>query len=313
LASTGVRAGGRNGTRPRAFLPPTPSVAEPFRLTPQLALRIAILGALALAVFGILFFRLWALQVLSGPRYLDAALNNQVRSIPVEAWRGPILDRRGRTVVDNRAATAVQLWTADLPRRWAGRLDELKRLSKIINVPVAEMVAEIKKRGGDPATPVTVQESIHRAQYMYLQEHQREFPGVHIAPVYLRRYPYQSLAAQLLGNVGLITPEQYKRFGSKRFPFSAKIGQGGIEARYDAYLRGRDGLREVRVDALGRPRTPVGCGRASPLRTPRTASAAGRRTAARSSRSTRGTARSSRWRRTRPTSRASSAHATRRS
>ena len=108
---------------------PTPGVAEPFRLTPQIALRIAILGGIAIAVFGVLFFRLWALEVLSGPQYLHAAVNNQLRSIPLEAPRGPVLDREGRTIVDNRAASAVQLWTADLPQKWSARLNELRRLS----------------------------------------------------------------------------------------------------------------------------------------------------------------------------------------
>jgi penicillin-binding protein 2 len=218
-------------------------------------LRLAILGGIAVAVFGVLFFRLWALQVLSGPQYLHAALNNQLRSVPLEAQRGPVLDREGRTIVDNTAATAVQLWTSDLPKKWRARLDELQRLSKIINVPVREMVVELKKRGGDPATPVTVQLSVHRAQALYLQERARDFPGVDLAPTYLRHYPYQSLAAQVLGNVGLIAPSQYKQLRAKGYRLSDKVGQGGIEARYDAYLRGKDGLAQLRVDAFGRPRT----------------------------------------------------------
>jgi penicillin-binding protein 2 len=259
-ARTEIRTGrspgaSTNGSSSRPFLPPTPGIAEPFRLTPQLALRIAILGGIAVAVFGVLFFRLWALQVLSGPQYLNAALNNQLRTIPLEAQRGPVLDREGRAIVDNRAATAVELWTADLPKKWPARLNELGRLSKIISVPVNEMVAELKKRGGDPATPVIVRESVHREQAQYLQERALDFPGVKLAPTYLRHYPYQSLAAQVLGSVGLIAPEQYQRLRHKGYRLSDKIGQGGIEARYDAYLRGKDGLTQVRVDALGRPRT----------------------------------------------------------
>jgi penicillin-binding protein 2 len=264
LASTETRTGrsrrrrpSTNGSGSRPFLPPTAGVAEPFRLTPQLALRLAILGGIAIAVFGILFFRLWALQVLSGPQYLHAAVNNQLRSIPLEAPRGPVLDRNGRTIVDNRSATAVQLWTSDLPNNWPARLNELRRLSKVINVPVSEMVAQLKKRGGDPATPVTVQESIHQEQSMYLQERAREFPGVDLTSTYLRHYPYQSLAAQVLGSVGLISPEQYARFRRKGYRLSDKVGQGGIESRYDAYLRGKDGLAELRVDAFGRPRTAL--------------------------------------------------------
>ena len=66
------------------FLPPDPRVREPHRLTPQLALRVAILGAVALAAFGVLFLRLWSLQVLSGDEYLTAAQSNQLRLVRVD-------------------------------------------------------------------------------------------------------------------------------------------------------------------------------------------------------------------------------------
>ena len=79
----------------RRFLPPDPRVAEPYRLTPQLALRVGILGMLALAIFATLFLRLWSLQVLNGAQLLRAAQNNQRRDIRVQAPRGPILDRNG--------------------------------------------------------------------------------------------------------------------------------------------------------------------------------------------------------------------------
>jgi penicillin-binding protein 2 len=39
-------------------------------ISPQLALRVAVLGGLALLLFGIVFFRLWYLQVLSGEQYV---------------------------------------------------------------------------------------------------------------------------------------------------------------------------------------------------------------------------------------------------
>ena len=57
------------------FLPPDPSVTAPYRLTPGLALRVGILGIVALVVFAVLFFRLWSLQALQGERYLREQLN----------------------------------------------------------------------------------------------------------------------------------------------------------------------------------------------------------------------------------------------
>ena len=82
-------------TRRRASCHPIRRVSAPYRLTPGLAVRVGVLGVVALAVFALLFFRLWSLQVLSGADYLDAAQNNQLRTIRVEAPRGPILDRKG--------------------------------------------------------------------------------------------------------------------------------------------------------------------------------------------------------------------------
>ena len=99
------------------FLPPDPRVREPHRLTPQLALRVAILGVFALAVFIVLFFRLWSLQVLSGDEYLNAAQSNQLRLIRVDAPRRPLLDRRGRVVVSNVAGDGGRALGGRQPKR----------------------------------------------------------------------------------------------------------------------------------------------------------------------------------------------------
>ena len=92
------------GNRGDRFLPPDPRVEEPYLFTPRMALRVAILAAIALVVFAVLLLRLWSLQILSGSKYESAALNNQIRTFPIEAPRGPILDRMGRTLVTNVAA-----------------------------------------------------------------------------------------------------------------------------------------------------------------------------------------------------------------
>jgi len=121
------------------FLPPDPRVSEPYRVTPQLVLRVGMLGFLVLVVFGILFLRLWALQVLSGDRYLVAAQENQVRTLRLEAPRGSILDRNGVPLVTNVPGTAVQLWPADMPKE--GRYRMVQRLAKILRVPVPRITA----------------------------------------------------------------------------------------------------------------------------------------------------------------------------
>jgi penicillin-binding protein 2 len=242
---------------PARFLPRDPRVEEPYRLTPGLALRIGILGAITLAVFGILFFRLWALQVLSGNQYLRAAQNNQLRTIRVEAPRGVVLDEHGRKLVDNKQATAVQVWPADLPDRARPRERLLRRLARILAVPYARVARDVRRHAGDPLSPVTVKQAAKEDEAQYLLEHESELPGVQIADTYVRRYPYQSLAAHVLGYVGEISPDQLKRLRKDGYELGDKIGQGGVESTYDRYLRGRPGRSQLRVDSMGRPRSDV--------------------------------------------------------
>ena len=245
---------GQSQPRLTRFLPPDPRVEGPYRLTPQLALRLGILGMLALAVFAILFLRLWSLQVLSGEQYLRAAQNNQLRTVRVEAKRGLILDRNGKVLVDNVVATAVQLWPTDLPEE--GRYRMLQRLSRILNVPATEMAAEVdKRRELDPLSPVTVKESVAEDKVRYLGEREEEFPGLSLVDMNLRSYPYGAAAAHVLGHVGEITEGQLESKGYPGLRLGDRIGQAGVEAAYDEYLRGEPGSMTMRVDSLGRPRS----------------------------------------------------------
>jgi penicillin-binding protein 2 len=236
------------------FLPGDPRVSEPYRLTPQLAFRLAILAFLALAVFAVLFLRLWALQVLSGDRYLAQANDNRVRTLRTEAPRGPILDANGKILVENIPGTRVELWPADLPKTWAAQRKELRALSLVTGTPVKEMLAQLKAHGGDPLTPIVVQRGLKSDQINYLDEHDAQFPGVQLELSYLRKYPYQSLAAQVLGYVGQISPQEYKARKKDGYQPTDAIGQAGVESTYDTYLRGRDGKAQLTVDSRGRQR-----------------------------------------------------------
>jgi penicillin-binding protein 2 len=234
--------------RPGRFLPRDPTVDAPYRLTPQLLFRIGILGFLVLAAFAVLFVRLWSLQVLSGNEFLVAAQDNQLRLDTKEAPRGPVKDRYGRVLVENTSATAVRISPAYV------KYSELRRLTRILGVPLADVTAEIKKHGGDLVTPVTVKEAASQNEVFFLLEHKAEFPGMTIDNTYIRRYPYGSLAAHLVGYVGEIDEEQLKE--RKGYKLGDRIGQGGIEASFDKELRGRAGVIQRRVDSLGRPIAP---------------------------------------------------------
>ena len=84
-------------------------------LSPQLAMRVAVLGGVALALFAVIFFRLWFLQVLSGEEYLVEARENRTREVREQAPRGEIGDRNGNTLVEKRVANVDQLVPSSRP------------------------------------------------------------------------------------------------------------------------------------------------------------------------------------------------------
>src|SRR5581483_3816654 len=86
-------------------------------LTPQLALRVAIVGSSALVMFAIIFFRLWFLQVLSGTQYVAEASSISTRYIPIAAERGEILDRNGNVLVSSFPQPSVEISASNLPSR----------------------------------------------------------------------------------------------------------------------------------------------------------------------------------------------------
>jgi penicillin-binding protein 2 len=257
-------------------------------ITPQLALRVAVLGVIAFALFGIVFFRLWYLQVLSGDQYLRQARDNRVRELSVQAPRGAVLDRNGEPLVENRVATVVKLDPERLPvserdaaATWGQQVTARSRRpkgKKGPQIPIPEattpnLVLRFERLGRAlNMSPKTIQERVVRSLTLvpyasvtvktdvpatvrnYLLERTAQFPGVDVQKVYLRRYPNRDLAAQIEGTVGEISPTELALDRFRGVRQGTIVGKEGIERAYDRYVRGVDGAQRITVDALGRPK-----------------------------------------------------------
>ncbi len=210
-------------------------------LTPQLALRVAILGSFALAMFAIIFFRLWFLQVLNTRAYVQQASVNQVRDISVAAPRGEIYDRNGDVLVDNTQALEVQITPPNLPVKLtaadvvsqpAADLVVYRRLAKVLGISNAPTRCPVAVHEGTQAvrmvlhiaqipcavaqqleiTPyanVTVKTNVSQDVQYYIAERQDLFAGVQVQQQYERRYPLHDLAAQLFGTIGPLSCDAY--------------------------------------------------------------------------------------------------------
>src|SRR5688500_4094619 len=109
------------------------------------ALRVAVLGGLALALFAVIFFRLWYLQVLSGDQYLADANDNRTREVRVGAPRGEIVDRDGNVLVGNRTSLALQVDAGELPSGEQERRAELARLADLSGLTLERVRKTMKE------------------------------------------------------------------------------------------------------------------------------------------------------------------------
>jgi penicillin-binding protein 2 len=225
---------------------------------PRLALRVAVLSGVAVALFGVLFFRLWDLQVLAGAEYLAEAKNNRTREFKVIAPRGDILDRQGNVLVDNRTSLALQLNTQKLPDDPAEQRAELSRLGRLAQMSLRKVRRTIRE-GDEVAAgaPVTLRKDVGYDLVYFLQENQREFPGVTVQRVFVRAYPDATRAAHVVGSVGEVSGEELKEDRYRGLEPGDEVGKGGVEYTYDRYLRGEPGVTRIQVNALGQP-TPGG-------------------------------------------------------
>jgi len=223
-----------------------------------LALRIGVFGGFALALFVLLFFRLWTLQAVNGEEYLAEANNNRIREYRVAAPRGAILAADGEVLVDNRTSLALQINPRKLPAEPRRRRTQIARLAELTDTTPAKLRRTLREELRlAPAAPVTLRRDVGRYLVYYLQENQDRFPGVEVRRVFVRDYPKGALAAHLFGNVGEVTEAQLDERRYRGLEPGDTVGQDGVEYFYDRVLRGHAGATRIQVDSLGRP-TPGG-------------------------------------------------------
>jgi penicillin-binding protein 2 len=221
-------------------------------LTPQLAIRVAIIGAVALAAFGVIFFRLWFLQVLSGDKYLAEANDNRVRDIKVQAPRGEIVDRDGTPLVENRVGLAVKVTPDKLPHDQVERMRIYRRLGRVLGLSPARIRRSVDRQlKAEPFAAAIVKQDAPYDVVAWVLEHGDDLPGVTVERVFLRKYPFHQIGAHLFGTVGEVTGKQLKDPRYRGVAMGDRVGQSGIEEQYDRFLRGRNGASRVQVDALG--------------------------------------------------------------
>jgi penicillin-binding protein 2 len=224
-------------------------------LPPQLTRRVGVLGVLVFVLFGVIAFRLWYLQVLTGTQNAAKATALVVRPIAIAPPRGNILDSHGNLLAGYRVAPQVAVVADDLPPAGPRRQLIYRRLARVLGIKWQDIRATVDNTAVAPPgyAPTDVMDDVPKRAWVYIGERKALFPGVIVRQVYVREYPQGEIGAVVLGQLGQVTPNELTQSPFKGIAAGTIVGQSGLEAEYQAYLQGTPGIDHVDVDAAGYP------------------------------------------------------------
>jgi penicillin-binding protein 2 len=178
--------------------------------------RLYALMAFFLLAFGLLGLRAWQLQVLEHEKYALRSQGNYLKTERIPAPRGRILDRKGRVIAQDRLAV-------DLVYE-GGEVAFKERLLPLLGLKELPKGPAVLKAGVPEHLLPTLAELVAGQKNLKLVERiERTYPNPISGPV--------------LGYVLLANAEQVK----KGYDPEEEVGQAGLEAALEPYLRGKAG------------------------------------------------------------------------
>lgn len=223
-----------------------------FRDNTRFALgRIAAFQYGVVAVFLFLLSGFWYLQVYSHDANSELAERNRIKTVPVPAPRGKILDRDGRVIVDNHSSFTAILSQESL------RPEHLAPIAAGLNLDLVELQASVAKYAKGPKyVPIQIKTELSAADLAFVESHSDPgtFPELDILEAQKRLYPRDNVAAHVLGYVGQVSETELNTAEFAKFSQGDVVGKFGLERQYNDQLTGIDGQRRVVVDVSQRER-----------------------------------------------------------
>jgi penicillin-binding protein 2 len=213
----------------------------------------AVIGALLLVMLG---GRLFQLQIVSGEEYARRAAAERTVEVPIPAPRGLVFDRAGRLLVVNAPSWTVKVRPADLPD--SQRIRVLARVSELTGAPLATLRARLDAFRGSPFDLVPIERGATREAALLIGEEAGRLPGIVVEVDAIRQYLDETgavagtLLSHILGYTGPISRAELQTRQPDGYLRDDVIGKTGIEASFEAELRGAYGSQLVQRDASGR-------------------------------------------------------------
>ena len=208
--------------------------------------RLTLLRVLTIVLFVLLGTGFWQLQVNKSDYYSNLAERNRIRTLPLMAPRGLILDRDGRPMVDHYPSTSVILVREHIQEIQTS----LPTIAEGLGLEPAWLQQHLEKYKDAPLyQPIILKPEASMADIAFVEAHRTDHPELELILMYRRRYPPDGLGAHVFGYVGEASKDEIEAGG---YALGAIIGKLGLEQLYDRILRGEDGERRVIVDSRGK-------------------------------------------------------------
>src|SRR5271155_5769434 len=211
--------------------------------------RLTAVQYIILAIFMILAYGLWRLQVVQTDMYASLAEKNRVRNVPILAPRGKILDREGRIIVDNYPSfTALLL--RDSSRDLTADSD---LISQGLHLDPKEVKDRIRHFASMPQyQPIFLKDDITPDELAFIESHRNELPELDTIVAHRRLYPRNGFMAHLIGYVGEVTEDMLNQPQFELYSSGDVVGVSGVEKQYNSILMGKNGSRRALVNSHGR-------------------------------------------------------------
>jgi len=210
--------------------------------------RLAVVSYVIVGMIGLLLIGFWKLQVIDSDKYSQWADRNRIRSIPVIAPRGRMLDRDGRVLVDNYPSFSVLLLRDDPVLV----MKNLPVIAEGLGVPINDLLDQLDNARELPKfQPIVIKPEATPGDLAFIESHRSDIPLLEMLMVHRRRYLPGAFMAHASGYVGEVSEKQIEDSNGKLRPGDF-AGKSGLERQYNDLLQGTDGMRRVIVNSVGK-------------------------------------------------------------
>src|SRR5580704_3580317 len=212
-------------------------------------MRLTAVQYIVLGIFLILAYGLWRLQVVQSDFYATLAEKNRIRNVPILAPRGRILDREGRTIVDNYPSfTALLL--RDSSRDLTADAD---LIAQGLHLDPKDVKDRIRHFAASPQyQPIYLKDDITPDELAFIESHRNELPELDTIMAHRRLYPRNGFMAHLIGYVGEVSEEMLNQPQFELYNPGDVVGKSGVELQYNTILMGKNGSRRAVVNSHGK-------------------------------------------------------------